>query len=75
MAIAKVLKLGNSQAVLLPKEFSFSTDEVEILRRGDEIVLRERPPNLLRVIDLLASFPDDALEHRKDAPPQEREGL
>lgn len=40
MAVAKVFKLGNSQAVLLPKEFSFSTDEVEIFRRGDEIVLR-----------------------------------
>ena len=34
---------GNSQAVRLPKEFRVNTKTVEISRRGDEIVLRERP--------------------------------
>ena len=75
MAVAKVFKSGNSQAVRLPKEFRFGGDEVEIFRRGDEVVLREKPRNLLRVLDILASFPDDFLEDRRDTPPQEREGL
>ncbi|MDQ4135333.1 MAG: type II toxin-antitoxin system VapB family antitoxin [Pseudomonadota bacterium] len=75
MAIAKVFKSGNSQAVRLPKEFRVAGDEMEIFRRGDEIVLRERPRNLLRVLDILASLPDDFLEDRQDDPPQEREGL
>ena len=75
MAVAKVFKSGNSQAVRLPKEFRFGGDEVEIFRRGDEVVLREKPRNLLRLLDILASFPDDFLEDRGDTPPQEREGL
>jgi antitoxin VapB len=36
-------KSGNSQAVRLSKEIRFEVGQVEILRRGDEIVLRERP--------------------------------
>jgi predicted nucleic acid-binding protein len=42
MATAKVFKSGNSQAVRLPKAFRVKSKEVEISRRGDEIVLRER---------------------------------
>ena len=42
MATAKVFKSGNSQAVRLPKAFRVQSKEVEISRRGDEIVLRER---------------------------------
>jgi antitoxin VapB len=75
MATAKVFKSGNSQAVRLPKEFRVASDEVEIFRRGDEIVLRERPRNLSRAFELLSALPDDFLEDRKDDPPQEREGL
>lgn len=41
MAIAKVFQSGNSQAVRLPKEFRFASPQVEIFRRGDEVVLRE----------------------------------
>ena len=75
MATAKVFKSGSGQAVQLPKEFQVAADEVEIFRRGDEIILRERPCNLLRVFDLLASLPDDFLEDRGDTLPQKREGL
>jgi antitoxin VapB len=78
MATAKVFKSGNSQAVRLPKEFRFATDEVEIFRRGDEVVLREKPQNLLRAFELLCALPEDvfeALADRNDDPPQEREGL
>ena len=40
MNTAKIFKSGNSQAVRLPKEFQFDVSEVEIFRRGDEVVLR-----------------------------------
>ena len=42
MATARIFKSGNSQAVRLPKEFRFDSEEVEIFRRGDEVVLREK---------------------------------
>lgn len=42
MATARVFKSGNSQAVRLPKEFRIDAKEVEISRRGEEIVLRPK---------------------------------
>src|SRR3954469_5320372 len=42
MATARVFRSGNSQAVRLPKQFRVRGAEVEIFRRGDEIVLREK---------------------------------
>jgi antitoxin VapB len=49
---------------------------VEIFRRGDEIVLREKGKGLARAFEILANLPDDFLpEGRHDAPPQERDGL
>lgn len=72
MTIAKVFQSGNSQAVRLPKEFRFTSDEVEIYRRGDEIVLREKPRTLARAFELLCDLP--GIE-RDDNLPQEREGL
>ena len=44
MTTARVFKSGNSQAVRLPKQFRVKSKEVEIYRRGDEIVLKEKPP-------------------------------
>jgi antitoxin VapB len=76
MAVARVFKSGNSQAVRLPKEFRFGSEEVEILRRGDEIVLREKKDGMARAFDILADLPEDILpESRVDLPPQTRKGL
>jgi antitoxin VapB len=76
MATARVFRSGNSQAVRLPKEFRLKGKEVEIFRRGDEIVLREKGKGLARAFEILAHLPDDfLLEGRQDTPPQEREGL
>jgi len=76
MATARVFKSGNSQAVRLPKKFRVKSKELEIFRRGDEIVLREKRKGLVRVIELLQSLPDDMFpEGRKDEPPQRRKGL
>jgi antitoxin VapB len=69
MATARVFRSGNSQAVRLPKEFRFNSTEVEIFRRGDEIVLREKAKGLGRAFEILADLPADLLpEGREDAP-------
>jgi len=76
MTTAKVFRSGNSQAVRLPKAFRFSTDEVSICRRGDEVVLRERHPRLGEVLDPLPPWPDDIAPGTiPDLPLQEREDL
>ncbi len=74
MASAKVFKSGNSQALRLPKEFRLTGPEVEIFRRGDEIVLREKKRSMARAFELLADLSDDGSE-RRDTPPQTRKGL
>ncbi len=74
MATAKVFQSGNSQALRLPKQFRLSGTEVEIFRRGDEIVLREKQRSMTRAFELLANLGDDD-DVRRDAPPQKRKGL
>jgi antitoxin VapB len=77
MAIAKVFKSGNSQAVRLPKQFRVKSKELEIERRGDEIILREKTGGMARAFYLLAELVNaEALKElkRKDKP-QKRKGL
>ncbi|MFO1408997.1 MAG: type II toxin-antitoxin system VapB family antitoxin [Steroidobacteraceae bacterium] len=61
MALTRVFQSGNSQAVRLPKEFRFNASEVEIFRRGDELILRKRHASLRGAFELLARLPPDAL--------------
>lgn len=76
MTYARIFQSGNSQAVRLPKEFRFDAEQVEIFRRGNEVVLRETPISAAAVFDLLTSLPDDFMaDGRDDTPPQEREAL
>jgi antitoxin VapB len=73
---ARIFKSGNSQAVRLPKEFRFDVQEVEIFRRGEEVVLRKPKRNLRRALAILQGLPDDFMaEGRQDSPPQQREPL
>ena len=76
MATARVFKSGNSQAVRLPKQFRVTCSELEISRRGDEIVLKEKKSSMLRAFEILADLPIDSLakDRRKDKP-QKRKGL
>jgi antitoxin VapB len=74
MHTAKVFKSGNSQAVRLPKDFQFNVSEVQIFRRGDEVVLKERSRNLERIFELLTGLSDDFMENGREQPPvQHRE--
>lgn len=73
---ARVFQSGNSQAVRLPKQFRLRSREVEILRRGDELVLIEVPRSMEHAFDLLSGLPEDFLKDgRNDTVPQDREAL
>lgn len=77
MAMAKVFKSGNSQAIRLPKEFRLKVAQVELIRQGEEIVIREpKVRSLTSAFKALASMPDDFFrDGRIDSPPQQRKGL
>lgn len=76
MTTARVFNSGNSQAVRLPKQFRLKSSEVEIFRRGDELVLREKARGMAAAFELLAEMPDDYfVDGRSDPPPQKRKGL
>ncbi len=77
MGTARVFRSGNSQAVRLPKEFRFKGKEVEIFRRDNEIVLREKSGDMRRALELIMELPEDVLlaAAEDDGPPQKRKGL
>ena len=78
MGTARVFRSGNSQAVRLPKEFRFKSKEVEIFRRGKDVVLREKSnEDMRRALELIAGLPEDVLlaAAEADGPPQKRKGL
>lgn len=75
-----VFTSGNSQAVRLPKAFRISSSTVEIERRGDEIILRERKRtvgDLLRQLPPLSTGETEGWERIaaliEDPQPQERD--
>lgn len=73
---ARVFKSGNSQAVRLPKRYRFRGKEVEILRQGEDIVLREPKRSLARAFAALAAMPGDFMSGgRRDSAPQRRTKL
>ena len=76
MVTAKIFKSGNSQAVRLPKDFQFDVSEVQIYRRGNEVVLRKKPRDLTRVFELLTELSNDFMENGREQPSvQERESF
>ena len=75
MATARVFKSGNSQAVRLPKQFRLRSKEVEIFRRGDELVLREKSQGMERAFEIIANLPIEDLADERDLPPTEPKGL
>lgn len=70
MPIAKVFRSGNSQAVRLPKEFRFGAAQVEIFRRGDEVVLRELGGGP-KFSELMAALPVPEFPEIEDLPPDD----
>jgi antitoxin VapB len=70
-----VFRSGNSQAIRIPREFRLDIDEVEILRRGDELVIRRPPDDLAAAFDLLASMPRDVFKGGRRQPKSQQRPL
>ena len=75
-AIARVFQSGNSQAVRLPKQFRLRSKQVQVFRRGNDIVLRERPVKLSELLADLPPLADDAFpDEIPDVPSEPVEGF
>ena len=76
MMTAKIFENGRSQAVRLPKEYRFSSDEVLINKIGEIVLLmpvNSKWDSFMRAVDMFSSdFMEDGREMRTD---QEREEL
>ncbi len=76
ITVAKVFENGGSQAVRLPKEYRFSSDEVVINRIGEIVLLipkTSRWESFMKAIDM---FSDDFMKDGRDNQGvQEREAL
>lgn len=79
MRTARIFMTGRSQAVRLPAEFRFDTDEVFVRRDPEtgDVVLSRRPGDWNEFFALAdaAGIPDDFLTDRGDTPPPQREAL
>ncbi len=74
MATARVFKSGTAKPSGCQKN-RVKTYELEIFRRGEEIVLGEKPGGMVRILDLLTAMPADMFPRkRKDSKPQRRKG-
>ena len=71
--LTRVFKSGNSQAVRIPKDFQLDVDEVEILVRGDELIIKKSKPTLQDAFQILTSMDNDILVRGEDLPPQQRD--
>jgi len=71
--VAKIFMNGRSQAVRLPKEFRFDTDEVYITRQGKNIIISEKKPTWDDFFNSKSDFGEDFLNDRFDSEPQERD--
>ena len=76
METAKVFWSGRSQAVRLPKEFRFATDEVRIRRHGQTVILEPIATDWAWLDALIAPLDDDFVQAVQEQPaPQERPAL
>jgi antitoxin VapB len=69
---AKVFMNNRSQAVRLPKEYQFDTNEVYIRKEGDEVILSPRPTEWSSYFEQRVVASPDFMENVGDLPVQER---
>lgn len=76
MMTAKIFENGRSQAVRLPKECRFHTDEVAVNRIGDIVMLVPKTSKWDSFMQAIDMFSEDFMDGgRTDGIRQEREGL
>ena len=69
---ARIFMTNRSQAVRLPKEFQFTTDEVFIRKEGDDVILSPRPPDWSAYLQSAPIASATFMEEFEDLPVQER---
>ena len=69
---AKLFMNNRSQAVRLPKDFQFKTDEVFIRKEGSDVVLSPRPSDWSSYVAEGPIASADFMEGIEDLPAQER---
>jgi len=70
---AKVFMTNRSQAVRLPKEYQFTTDQVYIRREGEDVILSPRPRDWRPYLAVAPAASDAFMNGVEDLPAQERE--
>ena len=78
MAITKIFKNGNSQAVRIPAELAYNTWDLDLIieRQGDELRIRPAQRRIGDVLGKLSKFsPDFMVEGRGSNIEGEREAL
>ena len=76
MMTAKVFENGRSQAVRLPKECRFNTDEVAVNRIGDIVLLMPKTNKWSSFMQAIDMFSDDFMQDGRDGGlEQERDEL
>ena len=76
MNTAKIFSNGRSQAVRLPKEFRFDTDQVAIRKIGTVVVLYPKNSGWAPLLDASGKFTDDfMLDRNQPAKHQRRKPL
>ena len=70
---AKIFMTNRSQAVRLPKEYQFETDEVFIRKVGDEVILSPRPREWQSYIETAPIASDAFMTEVDDLPVQDRD--
>ena len=70
---AKVFMTNRSQAVRLPKDFQFTTDEVLIRKVGVDVILSPRPKDWRSYLETAPVASDAFMAEVEDLPVQERE--
>lgn len=59
---AKVFENGRSQAVRLPKEYRFNSDEVAITKIGDVVMIMPKDNNWESFMQAVELFSDDYMQ-------------
>jgi antitoxin VapB len=76
MATAKIFWSGRSQAVRIPKEYRFATEEVRIRRHGNAIILEPIAADWVWLEEVMGAVDEDfAAAVAEPVPAQERPAL
>jgi antitoxin VapB len=75
MESAKVFQNGRSQAIRLPKEFRFNSDEVYVKKQGNIVLLIPKNDPYQSFVESLDSFTDDFMKVRNQPKQQKRKPI